>query len=364
MKLTVFLLQIGRSPPDELHEHAMTDTRVQRARNLEGFPLVPGECLECVQRGRLHFERNPGLIRVEQLGELRDQLGFVQKHFRLCDALALRVREHAQREQSHDEERLPFRSVRRRERLADPDLLQEVEPVGFGHFVRLDQVEQEVDRAFVRRAQVRQVDVGESLVELRGGARRARRWGRRRRRRRLRIRGRERGRAAGRSRSRLNVRSRGSWCFGLLDLHLDFFALVLPVLGRGFSRALAIELPFGLLQFEWYLERLVLSDVDGVDTVLAGAPRLCETEQALLGERDAAQGRVDRRVLLRGTQGESKGREENLDVGRVEEVIDPLSLPAERTRSQRPGMGARRGRSLTSNPLKIFRFVEFSSRSF
>jgi len=58
--------------------------------------------------------------------------------------------------------------------------------------------------------------------------------------------------------------------------------------------------------------------------VLPRSPRLREAEEALLGEGDGGEGRVEGRVLLSGTEGETERREEDVDVGRVEEVVKSL----------------------------------------
>lgn len=110
-----------------------------------------------------------------------------------------------------------------------------------------------------------------------------------------------------------------------------------------------------------------------VDAVFARPSRLGQTQEAFLREGGGRERRVGRRVLLRWSDREAEAREEGGDVGRVEQGADALrvsmsegerecrrdAVKGEIETPEREDKG-----KLTSKPLQILRWVEFSKRSF
>ena len=104
----------------------MAHAGVERARDLPQLRLELCERVERVERGGLDLDRHVA-VRVDELGELGDELGLVQEQLRLDRTLERRVREDGDCEQAHDEHSATL--FGRVERLGDANLLEEVEPV-------------------------------------------------------------------------------------------------------------------------------------------------------------------------------------------------------------------------------------------
>ena len=198
--------------------------------------------------------------------------------------------------------------------MGDPDLLQKIETIRFGDVVLLDGVDEDIDGRFVGRSDVSELDGRQSFA--RGGGD-----------------GSGRGSGGDGSGEEGSGGKGGSWFRSgrrgsggnrrvvVLYLHLiDFLALILLVVSYG--AGFLVKLPFDGIERSGYFDR-VSGEIDHFERKLSRAPSLSEIEESLVADAKGSAG-VGLGILLSGAETETEGREEDLDIGSVEQVVESL----------------------------------------